>query len=140
MIDLCEKPVEVANWQDLKPPVQHNHTAQNNPPSLPRSPDVEDSHPAPLTRVPHCIRHIVDAASSPHHKQVWIGSHTTTNISIFIMIQMQLGYQFKTPISACIPQKLPANCSSIQQLLQQQKLCWLYETNFKSSSDISLVS
>ena len=34
---------------------------------------------------------------------------------------MQLGYQLKTAISNCIPPKLPANCSCVQQLQQQLK-------------------
>ena len=38
VIELWKRPVEAANWLDLKPTVQHNHTAQNNPPSLPLSP------------------------------------------------------------------------------------------------------
>ena len=38
------------------------------------------------------------------------------------MIQMQLGYQLKTATSACISPKLPSNCSSVQQLEEQQQL------------------
>ena len=40
MIDLWERPVEVANWLDLILSVQHEHTAQKNLPALPLYPDV----------------------------------------------------------------------------------------------------
>ena len=89
MIDPWERPVEVANCLDLIPLVQDDHTAQNSPPSLPLSPDVNDDPPDPLTRGPHVIHHGVDSRRSPHQKQdVYRQSQTTTNISIFIMIQM----------------------------------------------------
>ena len=47
LIDLWERPVEVAKWLDLIPSVLHDGTAQNNPPSLPLSPDVDDAPPCP---------------------------------------------------------------------------------------------
>ena len=65
--------------------------------------------------------HGVDAERSPHHKQVVDRQSHPTNISTIIMIQMKLMYQIKTAMSACIPQKLPANCSSVRQLQQHQK-------------------
>ena len=40
--DLWETPVEVAKWLDLIPSVLHKHTAQNNTPSMPLAPDVDD--------------------------------------------------------------------------------------------------
>ena len=75
------------------------------------------------TRGPHVVHHGVDAEKSPHYKQVVDRqSHTTTNISIFVMIQMQLGYPLKTTINAGFSPKFPANCSSVRQLQQQQRL------------------
>ena len=47
VIDLWERTVEVAKWLDVIPSVLHDHTAQNNPPSLPFSPDVDDAPPGP---------------------------------------------------------------------------------------------
>ena len=47
LIDLWERPVEVAKVQDLIPSVLRYCTAQNNPPSLPLSSDVDDAHPGP---------------------------------------------------------------------------------------------
>ena len=47
LIDLWERPVEVAKWLDLIPPVLHNRTAHNSLPSLPLSPDVDDAPPGP---------------------------------------------------------------------------------------------
>ena len=40
------------------------------------------------------------------------------------MIQIQLGYQLKTALNACTPPNLPANCSSLRQLQQQQQKLW----------------
>ena len=73
VIDLGEKPVEVANCLDLIPSdhtVKLDHTAQNNPPILPLSTDVGDASPAPPTRGLHVIHRGVGAERSPHHKQV----------------------------------------------------------------------
>ena len=115
MIDLWERPVEVANWLDLMSSVQHDHT----PPSSPLFPDKNDAPPAPLTRVPHVIHHGQKGRRTTN--KLWICSPTTTNISIFIMIQMQLRYQMKIAIIAGIPPKLPDTCSSVRQLQQQQQ-------------------
>ena len=81
MNDLWERPVEVANWLDLVPSVQHDHTAQNNPLSLPLSPDVNDAPSRPLTRGPHVVHHDVEGERSPRRKQfVNRQSHATTII------------------------------------------------------------
>ena len=90
LIDQWERPVEVAKWLNLITSFLHNHTAQNNPPSLPLSPSFDDAPTVPLTRGPHFIHHGVDAERSTHHKQaVYRQSHTTTNISgIFMSIIM----------------------------------------------------
>ena len=62
----------------------------------------------------------VDAESSPHHKQIVDRqSHTTTNITIIIMIQMLSRVPIKTAMSARIPQKQAANCCSVRRLHQQ---------------------
>ena len=50
--------------------------------------------------------------------KLWIGGQALL-LNIPIIIMMQLGYQLKTAISACIPSQLPANCSSLRQLQQQ---------------------
>ena len=68
VIDLWERPVEVANWLDLIPSVQHNHTAQDNPPSF--SPMSTIPLLTPLAGEPHVIHHGVDVERSPLHKQV----------------------------------------------------------------------
>ena len=47
LIDLWERPLEVAKWLDLIPLAPHDRTAQNNPPSLPLSPDINDAPPGP---------------------------------------------------------------------------------------------
>ena len=47
VIDLWERPIEVAKWPDLLPSVLHEHTAQKNPPSFPLSLDVDDAPPGP---------------------------------------------------------------------------------------------
>ena len=47
VIDLWERPVEVAKWLDLIPSVLQDHFAQNSPPSLPLSPDINDAPPGP---------------------------------------------------------------------------------------------
>ena len=96
VIDLWERPVEVAKWLDLIASVLQDHFAQNSPPSLPLSPDIDDAPPGPLTPGPHVIHNGVDAERSPHHKQVVDRqSHSATNISIIIIMQMQLGCQLK---------------------------------------------
>ena len=54
VIDQWERPVEVAKWLDLLPSVQQDHTAQNNPPSLSLSRDVDDAPPSPLNPGTSC--------------------------------------------------------------------------------------
>ena len=77
-------------------------------------------HLVSLTRGPPVIHHGVNAEKSPNYKQVVDRqSHTTTNVPIIIMIQMQSRVPVKTSISACIPPKLPANCCFVRQLQQQ---------------------
>ena len=120
LIDLWERPVEVAKRLDLIPSVLHDHTAQSNPLSLPLSPDNDDAPacpPMPGTACHSPWRNGVDVEKSPDHEQIVVGSHTLLlHIPIIIMMQMQLGFQLKTAISAGIPLKLPANCSSVRQL------------------------
>ena len=126
MIDLWERPVEVEKLMYLIPSVLQEHTAENNPPSLPLSPDVDDAPSFPLTRGPHFIHYDVDAKRLTHHKQVVVRqSHTITKISI-IMIQMQPGYQLKTAVSAYIP---PKN-------LQMAALCDSYNTKSRGLKKI----
>ena len=126
MIELWERQVEIANWLDLIPSVQHNHMHRTIHLPCPFPPMLA----MPRLRPPPKPRdHGLDAASSPHHKQVGDRqSHATTN-SIIIK-QMQLGHQLKTAISACIPPKLPAKCCSERQLQQKQQ-----QTNKNKNQD-----
>ena len=69
-MDLWESPEDVANWPDLIPSVQDNHTAQDNPPFFPFSRDEDAATLGFLTQRPHVIHHGLDAERTPHYNQI----------------------------------------------------------------------
>ena len=134
MIELWKRQVEVANWLDLIPSVQHNHMHRTIHLPCPFPPMLAMPRLCPP---PKPRDHGLDAASSLRHKQVGDRqSHTTTN-SIIIK-QMQLGHQLKTAITACTPPKLPAKCCSERQLQQKNNNQTKTKTKIPAKATLSL--
>ena len=96
----------MAGLNSISPTRPHN-TAQNNPPSLPLSPDVDDAPPGPVNRGPYVIHHGVDAERLPHHKKVvdrlyyqYIYFYYDTNATrVAVENDIKLGYHAKITCS-----------------------------------------
>ena len=111
MINSWERPVEIAKMLDLIPPVlhDHNHTAQNNSPSLLRSPDVDDAPPGPPNPRTTC-----------HSLWRWwrkFAAPQATLLLFYLFLlwyKMQVRYQLKTTTNASIPLEIFAYWRSVR--------------------------
>ena len=86
--------------------VLHDNTAQNNPPSLFLSPDVDDASPGPPNpgTACHSPRRRCRKVAAP--QVVDRQSYTNTNILIIIMIQMQSRVPVKNGNKRLYPAKI----------------------------------
>ena len=86
LIDLWERPAEVAKWLNLIPSALQERNSPNNPPSLQFSLDVDDHTPGPPNLGSACHSPQRRRKKSPHQKQVVdTKSHTTNNITIMLI-------------------------------------------------------